>query len=89
MRTTLAGSHFVNIFLHSCVPVAGVTCPPGQGAVNGVCVPCGDNQVSPGGQGAMCTPCPANQAPNAANSSCVAAGKRWRLAALLGRLMLH
>lgn len=53
---------------------AGPDCPPGQGiAADGSCQPCGENQVSPGGKGAVCTPCAQGLQPAADNKTCTGA----------------
>ena len=46
-------------------------CGPGKQLLNGDCVPCAPNAVSPGGPYARCQSCAYYQVPNADQSLCV------------------
>ena len=51
------------------------TCEPGSGvADDGSCAPCGDGQVSAGGENASCGFCPEGQTANADQSACDGGG---------------
>ena len=56
----------------ACVQPPPSGCPPGQGLEAGRCVDCGaSDTVSPGGEGAVCTPCAAPLAPSSDNTECL------------------